>query len=72
MSQKLSHLSVDVELHARDVVVVTDELVEDDVIGPVPLPDSNHVIKSTLMRIKMYFLKTVLKKRQNDSFIFSY
>ncbi len=42
------HLSVDVELHACDVVVVTNELVENDIVGPMPLPDSNYMIKSTL------------------------
>ncbi len=41
-------MTVDVELHAGDEVSVADELVEDDVVGPVALPYPNHVVETSL------------------------
>jgi hypothetical protein len=41
-------LTVDVELHAGDEVSVANELVEDDVVGPVALPYPDHVVKTSL------------------------
>jgi hypothetical protein len=41
-------LTVDVELHAGDEVSVANELVEDDVVGPVALPYPNHVVETSL------------------------
>ncbi len=41
-------MSVNVELHAGDEVSVANELVEDDVVGPVALPYPNHVVETSL------------------------
>ncbi len=41
-------MTVDVELHAGDEVSVANELVEDDVVGPVALPYPNHVVETSL------------------------
>ena len=41
-------LAVEVELEAGDEVVVTNELVEDVVAGPVPAPNPDNVVEAAL------------------------
>jgi hypothetical protein len=48
LKNELAYLTVDVELHAGDEVSVANELVEDDVVGPVALPYPNHVVETSL------------------------
>ena len=43
-------LPVKVKLQTSDEVVMANELVQDDVVGPVSPPNSNHVVEAALNR----------------------
>ena len=49
-------LSVEVKLHARDVGVMTNKFEQDDVVGPVTLPDSHNVVKTSLQQMTSHSL----------------